>query len=67
MNIFLKLYFDSCKEVYNEINFERITGKQFKYLKAINEKAVPEFMGIIFAIFPALAIHAIWNRKVKKN
>jgi DNA-binding MarR family transcriptional regulator len=38
MNIFLKLYFDSCKEVYNEINFERITGKQFKYLKAINEK-----------------------------
>jgi len=39
----------------------------FMYIKAINEKAVPEFMGIIFAIFPALAIHAIWNRKVKKN
>jgi len=39
----------------------------FMYLNAINEKAVPEFIGIIFAIFPALAIHAIWNRKFKKN
>jgi len=39
----------------------------FMYLNAINEKAFPEFIGIIFAIFPALAIHAIWNRKVQKN
>lgn len=39
----------------------------FMYLNAINEKAVPEFIGIIFAIFPALAIHTIWNRKFKKH
>jgi len=38
MNKFLKMYFDSCQEVYNEINFGRITGKQFKYLKEIHKK-----------------------------
>ncbi len=38
LNKFLKMYFDSCKEVYNEINFSRITGKQFKYLKEIHSK-----------------------------
>jgi len=39
----------------------------FMYLKAINGKEVPEFMGILFAFLPALAINAIWNRKVQKN
>lgn len=38
LNRFLKMYFDACKEVYDEINFERITGTQFKYLKAIHRK-----------------------------
>ncbi len=35
LNKFLKMYFDACKEVYSEINFDRITKIQFKYLKAI--------------------------------
>ncbi len=38
LNTFLKLYFDSCKEVYQEINFDRITHTQFKYLKTIHKK-----------------------------
>jgi DNA-binding MarR family transcriptional regulator len=29
------MYFDASKEVYSEINFDRITKIQFKYLKAI--------------------------------
>lgn len=37
LNKFLKMYFDACKEVYSEINFDRITKIQFKYLKAIRE------------------------------
>jgi DNA-binding MarR family transcriptional regulator len=35
LNKFLKMYFDASKEVYSEINFDRITKIQFKYLKAI--------------------------------
>ena len=38
LNKFLKMYFNSCKEVYEEINFGRITGKQFKYLKEIHSE-----------------------------
>lgn len=37
MNHFLKMYFDASKEVYQEINFDRITKIQFRYLKAIHE------------------------------
>lgn len=37
LNKFLKMYFDACKEVYSEINFDRITKIQFKYLKAIKK------------------------------
>jgi DNA-binding MarR family transcriptional regulator len=37
LNKFLRMYFDACKEVYSEINFDRITKIQFKYLKAIRE------------------------------
>ena len=29
------MYFNACREVYKEINFDRITKIQFKYLKAI--------------------------------
>lgn len=40
LNKFLKLYFDACNEVYEEINFNQIKGIRFKYLKEIykNEK-----------------------------
>ncbi len=37
-NRFLKMYFNSSREVYEEINFKEITGRQFKYLKLIREK-----------------------------
>lgn len=37
-NRFLKMYFNSSREVYEEIQFKEITGKQFKYLKLIREK-----------------------------
>jgi len=36
-NRFLKMYFNSSREVYEEINFKEITGKQFKYLKLIRK------------------------------
>lgn len=39
----------------------------FMYIKAINGEIIPEFTGILFAFLPALAINAIWNRKVQKN
>jgi DNA-binding MarR family transcriptional regulator len=41
LNKFLKMYFDACKEVYSEINFDRITKIQFKYLKAIKNMEEP--------------------------
>lgn len=37
INSFLKLYFDSCRELYSEIGFDRLTKKQFKYLKIISK------------------------------
>jgi len=39
----------------------------FMYVKAINGKNFPVFTGILFAFLPALAINAIWNRKIQKN
>lgn len=39
----------------------------FMYIKVINGEIIPEFTGILFAFLPALAINAIWNRKVQKN
>lgn len=41
LNKFLRMYFDACKEVYSEINFDRITKIQFKYLKAIKKMEEP--------------------------
>lgn len=38
LNKFLKLYFDACNEVYDEINFNQITGIRFKYLKEIYKR-----------------------------
>ena len=38
LNKFLKMYFDSCKEVYEEINASRITGRQFRYLIEIHKR-----------------------------
>ena len=34
-NKFLKMYFNACNEVYEEIHFDRIRGSRFKYLKEI--------------------------------
>lgn len=49
-NIFLKMYFDSCKEVYEEMNFKELSGRQFKYLKEIlkNEKISPSAFAKVF-------------------
>ena len=38
LNKFLKMYFDACNEVYDEINFNQITGIRFKYLKEIYKR-----------------------------
>lgn len=38
LNKFLKMYFKSCREVYEEISFDKLTSKQFKYLKSIHSK-----------------------------
>lgn len=35
INKFLKLYYDNCNALYEEIGFDRISKKQFKYLKVI--------------------------------
>ena len=37
LNKFLKMYFNACKEVYKEINFDQLTKIQFKYLMAIKK------------------------------
>lgn len=38
-NKLLKLYYDACKEIYQELdNIELLTDKQFKYLKMIDQK-----------------------------
>ena len=37
INRFLKLYFDSCRELYKEIGFDKLTSKQFHYLKKIHK------------------------------
>jgi DNA-binding MarR family transcriptional regulator len=38
LNKFLKLYFNACNEVYDEINFNQIKGIRFKYLKEIHKR-----------------------------
>lgn len=38
LNKFLKVYFDACNEVYEEINFNQIKGIRFKYLKEIHKR-----------------------------
>lgn len=38
LNKFLKMYFDACNEVYEEINFNQIKGIRFKYLKEIHKR-----------------------------
>lgn len=37
-NHFLKMYIQSCNEVYEEIHFDRIRGSRFKYLKEIHRR-----------------------------
>ncbi len=36
-NAFLKMYFDSCREVYEELNIKDIHGRHFKYLREIDK------------------------------
>ncbi len=36
-NLFLKMYFDSCREVYKELDYKELTGKQFSYLRKIDK------------------------------
>ncbi len=35
-NAFLRMYFRSCREVYEELDLEGMTERQFKYLKEID-------------------------------
>ncbi|QMS85971.1 MarR family winged helix-turn-helix transcriptional regulator [Candidatus Xianfuyuplasma coldseepsis] len=37
-NKFLRMYFDACNDVYEEIHFDRIKGSRFKYLKEIHKR-----------------------------
>ncbi len=38
LNAFLKMYFDSCREIYKELdNIELLTGKQFEHLRLIDK------------------------------
>ncbi len=37
-NAFLKVYFDSCREVYEELDFKGLTDRQFKYLREIDRR-----------------------------
>ena len=41
----------------------------YMYIRADSDKYVPLFMGLIFAIIPAILINNIWNKesKEKKN
>ncbi len=39
----------------------------FMYIIALDEKNVPIYSPLIFAILPAMAINAIWYRKSKKK
>lgn len=36
-NAFLKMYFNSCREVYEELDYKELTGKQFSYLREIDK------------------------------
>ncbi len=36
-NRFLKMYFDSCKEVYEELNIKDVKEGRFKYLREIDK------------------------------
>ncbi len=39
----------------------------FMYVIALDEKNVPIYSPLIFAILPAMAINAIWNKPRKRN
>ncbi len=36
-NAFLKMYFDSCREVYESLDLKELKEGQFKYLKALDQ------------------------------
>lgn len=71
-NKFLKMYFNSCKEVYEEISFYRITSNQFKYLKNIrlNNKVTLTQLATTFNVSkPTMneIIHKFMNAGVVKK
>lgn len=37
------------------------------YLRVDKGKYVPLFMGLVFAVIPAILINNIWNKKVKEK
>ncbi|WP_457618347.1 hypothetical protein [Lutibacter sp.] len=39
----------------------------FLYIKMSNDKFVPLFAGVLFALIPAVIINAIWNNKSQKK
>jgi len=39
----------------------------FMFIQVNNEKAVHGYTGILFGIFPAIIINAIWHKGKKKN
>ncbi|MDO9593399.1 MAG: hypothetical protein Q7J19_00245 [Lutibacter sp.] len=39
----------------------------FMYVIALDEKNIPIYSPLIFAILPAMAINAIWNKSRKKE
>lgn len=39
----------------------------FIYIKMSNEKFVPLFAGVLFALIPAVIINTIWNSKPQKK
>ncbi len=71
-NKFLKMYFNSCKEVYEEISFDRITSNQFKYLKNIrvNNEVTLTQLAITFNVSkPTMneIIHKFMNAGIVKK
>lgn len=73
LNKFLKVYFDACNEVYEEINFNQIKGIRFKYLKEIHKRKettiteLAEHFSISKPTVTEVINHFIKNGIVKKR
>ncbi len=38
-NAFLKMYFNSCREVYEELDLKNVSDRQFRYLREIEKRS----------------------------